>query len=184
MTTVDERPAASRPPAAHSAAGAAQHEPPTADLLRRTLRRHPAGVTVITVPGPAGFTATSFTSVSLEPALVSFYLATGASSAPAVRRADAFTVHLLQREQEDLARRFATSGVDRFAGTAWHTGPHGTPLLAGAAAWLTARPVLLQEVGDHLLVVGEVLAAGAGGGAPLVHHDGGFGGFDPAAPTR
>lgn len=46
--------------------------PAGADIVRRTLRRHAAGVTVITVPGPAGFTATSFTSVSLEPALVSF----------------------------------------------------------------------------------------------------------------
>lgn len=166
MTAVDERPAAARLPA---------------ELLRRTLRRHPSGVTVITVPGPAGFTATSFTSVSLEPALVSFNLAAGASCAPAVRAAEAFTVHLLRRDQEELARRFARSGVDRFAGAAWRTGPHGTPLLDGVAAWLTARPVLLQPVGDHLLVVGEVLVAGEDGGDPLVHHDGGFGGFTPAA---
>ncbi|MEV4613233.1 flavin reductase family protein [Kitasatospora sp. NPDC049258] len=169
MTAVDDRP---------------RTEPTApAELLRRTLRRHAAGVVVITVPGPAGFTATSFTSVSLEPALVSFYLAQGASTAPAVRAAEAFTVHLLRQDQEELARRFARSGVDRFAGTAWSPGPHGTPLLAGVAARLTARPVQFQQVGDHLLVVGEVLAAHADGGAPLVHHDGGFGGFAPAAAT-
>ena len=176
MTAVDDRPLTA-PPAVTAPAGTAP-----AELLRRTLRRHAAGVTVITVPGPAGFTATSFTSVSLEPALVSFYLAGTASAAPAVRAADAFTVHLLSLGQESLARRFATSGIDRFAGTGWRTGPHGTPLLDGAAARLTARPVLLQPVGDHLLVVGEVLAADAADGAPLLHHDGGFGGFTAATP--
>ncbi|GAA1269286.1 flavin reductase family protein [Kitasatospora nipponensis] len=166
MTTLDDRPLTAAPPA---------------DLLRSTLRRHASGVTVITVPGPAGFTATSFTSVSLEPALVSFYLSATASAAPAVRAADAFTVHLLHRDQEALARQFARSGVDRFAGTRWRTGEHGTPVLDGVTAWLTARPVLFQAVGDHLLVVGEVIDAAADGGAPLVHHDGGFGGFAPAA---
>ncbi|MFJ5228697.1 flavin reductase family protein [Kitasatospora sp. NPDC088391] len=164
MTAVDERPTAT-----------------PAELLRRTLRRHAAGVVVITVPGPAGFTATSFTSVSLEPALVSFYLASGASTAPAVRAADAFTVHVLSREQEELATAFARSGVDRFAGVDWRTGPHGTPLLPGAAARLTARRVGLHPVGDHLLVVGEVVAADTPGGAPLLHHDGGYGGFLPSA---
>lgn len=49
---------------------------------------------------------------------------------------------------------------------------------SGTAAWLTARPVLVQAVGDHLLVAGEVVAADVRGtGAPLVHHDGAFGGF-------
>nr|WP_202523467.1 flavin reductase family protein [Kitasatospora sp. SID7827] len=150
-------------------------------MLRRTLRRHASGVVVITVPGPAGFTATSFTSVSLEPALVSFYLASGASTAPAVRAADVFTVHVLHRGQEELARAFARSGTDRFAGVPWQEGPHGTPLLEGATARLTARRVGLHPVGDHLLVVGEVLAADVRGGEPLLHHDGGFGGFAPGA---
>ncbi|MFF4343321.1 flavin reductase family protein [Kitasatospora sp. NPDC001540] len=169
MTTLDERPATTTTTA------------PPAELLRSTLRRHASGVVVITVPGPAGFTATSFTSVSLEPALVSFYLAAGASTAPAVRAAEAFTVHVLRREQEPLARAFARSGTDRFAGVEWQEGPHGTPLLAGVAARLTARRVGLHPVGDHLLVVGEVLAAQAPGGEPLVHHDGAFGGFAPGA---
>ncbi|WP_331769459.1 flavin reductase family protein (plasmid) [Embleya sp. NBC_00888] len=148
------------------------------EVLRRTLRRQAAGVTVITVPGPVGFTATSFTSVSLEPALVSFYLATTASAVPAVRAADLFAVHILGRDQEELAARFARRGADRFAGTDWTPGERGVPILSGTAAWLTAQPVLIQMVGDHLLVVGEVVDAVAWeGSAPLVYHDGAFGGF-------
>ncbi|WP_371483392.1 flavin reductase family protein [Kitasatospora sp. NBC_00315] len=158
-----------------------------ADRLRRTLRRQAAGVTVITVPGPAGFTATSFTSVSLDPALVSFYVSSTASAAPAVRAADGFAVHILGQGQQELAARFARSGVDRFAGTDWVPDERGVPVLSGVAAWLTARPVLIQEIGDHLLVVGEVVDTGAReGGGPLVHHDGTFGRFTalPAADRR
>ncbi|UGQ12125.1 flavin reductase family protein [Yinghuangia sp. ASG 101] len=136
------------------------------DVLRRTLRRHAAGVMVITVPGPAGFTATSFTAVSLEPALVSFYVSATASSASAVRGAGLFAVHILGRHQEELAARFARRGVDRFADTDWAPGEQGVPILAGTAAWLTARTVLVQPVGDHVLVVGEVRAAEAREGVP------------------
>ena len=150
----------------------------SADLLRQTLRRHAAGVAVLTVPGPAGFTATSFTSVSIEPALVSFYLSTTASTAAAVIDAQIFAVHVLGEDQAAIAQRFAASGVDRFAGTRWSPGPGGVPLLDDVPAWLTARPVLRQQVGDHLLVVGEVLdAGGAGDSSPLLHHAGAFGSF-------
>ena len=149
-----------------------------ADLLRQTLRRHAAGVAVLTVPGPAGVTATSFTSVSIEPALVSFYLSTTASTAAAVNAAQIFAVHVLGEHQAAIAQRFAASGVDRFAGTRWSPGPGGVPLLDDVPAWLTARPVLRQQVGDHLLVVGEVLdAGGAGDSSPLLHHAGAFGSF-------
>ncbi|MCW2873096.1 flavin reductase family protein [Actinacidiphila oryziradicis] len=149
---------------------------PAAEVLRRTLRRHAAGVTVITVPGPAGFTATSFTSVSLEPALVSFHLGLTASTARAVRAAERFAVHILGAEHAALAQGFARSGTDRFAGVPWKPSPDGLPLLDGVPAWLTARVVLRQEIGDHLHVVGEVEAGGGHvTGAALVHHDGYFG---------
>lgn len=150
------------------------------EILRRTLRRHAAGVTVITVPGPAGFTATSFTSVSLEPALVSFCLGVTASTLPAVQSADRFAVHVLGTENTTLAGQFARSGIDRFAGVPWTESPDRLPLLDGVPAWLTARVTLRQRVGDHILVVGEVEAGGGHGQGPaLVHHDGAF-----ATPVR
>ncbi|RDG35976.1 flavin reductase family protein [Streptomyces corynorhini] len=146
-----------------------------AETLRRTLRRHAAGVTVITVPGPAGFTATSFTSVSLEPALVSFCLGLTASTCAAVRAADRFAVHVLGTGNTTLARQFARSGIDRFEGIPWSAGHDGLPVLDDVPAWLTARVTLRQRVGDHLLVVGEVETGGGHGQGPgLVHHDGAF----------
>ncbi|MCA1220839.1 flavin reductase family protein [Streptomyces sp. 8L] len=178
---------ACRHPAGHAAVRG--HAAPEAGseqggaILRRTLRRHASGVTVITVPGPAGFTATSFTSVSLDPALVSFCLGLTASTAEAVRGADRFAVHVLGAADAALASRFARSGVDRFAGASWAPDDGGLPLLDGVPAWLTARVTLRQVVGDHLLVVGEVESGGGHhGGAALVHHDGAFAGLAPLAP--
>lgn len=145
------------------------------DILRRTLRRHAAGVTVITVPGPAGFTATSFTSVSLRPPLVSFCLGLGSSTAPAVREADRFAVHLLGTQNTEVAGQFARSGVDRFQSIAWTEHEDGLPVLDDVPAWLTARVTLRQPVGDHLLVVGEVETGAVRQDATaLVHHDGAF----------
>ncbi|MFF4777044.1 flavin reductase family protein [Microtetraspora fusca] len=145
------------------------------ELLRRVLRRHAAGVTVVTVPGPAGFTATSFTSVSLRPALVSFYLGRTASTAGAVQRAGRFAVHLLGTADAALAARFAASGADRFEGAAYETRADGLPVLSAAPAWLIARVVSRRPVGDHILVVGELEAGAVREEAvPLVHHDGAF----------
>jgi flavin reductase (DIM6/NTAB) family NADH-FMN oxidoreductase RutF len=149
-----------------------------ADLFRALLRRHAAAVVVITAPGepPAGFTATSFTSVSLDPPLISFCLARTASAWPAVSRADVVAVHVLTREQEQVARTFATSGIDRFAAHgSWRPGPGGVPLLDGVLAQFVCRVVRRVEAGDHSIVLAtpeagrhhEDLSA-----TPLVYHDG------------
>jgi flavin reductase (DIM6/NTAB) family NADH-FMN oxidoreductase RutF len=146
----------------------------------RTLLRHQAStVTVVTVPGrpSAGFTATSFTSVSLHPPLVSFCLDRTSSSWPAVAAADHVAVHLLGQRQQDLARTFATSGIDRFAAhTGWQAGPHGIPILDDTLAWLVCRVVDRVVAGDHAVVLGEPLLAqhGDAEGYPLLYHRGGY----------
>ena len=149
-----------------------------ADLFRALLRRHAAAVVVVTAPGepPAGFTATSFTSVSLDPPLVSFCLAHTASAWPAVATADVVAVHVLTQEQEHVARTFSTRGIDRFAAHgAWRPGPGGVPLLDGVLARIVCRVQRRVEAGDHTIVLAtpehgthhaDVTAA------PLVYHDG------------
>jgi flavin reductase (DIM6/NTAB) family NADH-FMN oxidoreductase RutF len=151
-----------------------------ANLLRTLLRRHAAAVVVITAPGepPAGFTATSFTSVSLDPPLVSFCLAHTASAWPAVADADLVAVHVLTEEQEHVARTFSTRGIDRFATHGdWEPGPGGVPLLGGVLARLVCRVVRRVRAGDHTIV----LAAPETGAVhddrtatPLVYHDGSY----------
>ncbi|MDL5199970.1 flavin reductase family protein [Streptomyces sp. ALI-76-A] len=152
------------------------------DLLRSVFRRHAAGVAVITArgeSGPVGFTATSLTSVSAEPPLLSFGIGTGASSWPAVSEAAHVGVHILGEHQEDLAATFARSGADRFgAETAWREGPEGVPVLDDVLAWLVCRVVARVPAGDHRIVLAEiVLGDPTGPGRPLLYHQGRFQGL-------
>ncbi|WP_426511355.1 flavin reductase family protein [Dactylosporangium sp. McL0621] len=148
-------------------------------LFRRVLRRHAAAVVVVTAPGPVGFTATSFTSVSLDPPLVSFCVAKAASARPAISAAPAVAVHVLTADQEPVARIFATPGIDRFAAYErtgpWRTGPGGVPLLGAPLAVLICRVVKQVEAGDHVIVIAAPVHAEHHDDAeatPLVYHDG------------
>ncbi|MFI2435440.1 flavin reductase family protein [Streptomyces sp. NPDC018693] len=149
------------------------------DLLRSVFRRHAAGVAVITAPGaagPVGFTATSLTSVSADPPMLSFGIGTGASSWPALSRAEHVGVHILGEHQRDLAATFARSGADRFAApTSWREGPEGVPVLDDVLAWLVCRVVTRVPAGDHRIVLAEVvLGDPTGAGRPLLYHQGRF----------
>ncbi|MEU4477664.1 flavin reductase family protein [Micromonospora sp. NPDC023966] len=166
------------------AAGTVELRPVDADTFRSLLRRQTSTITVITTPGlhggrrrpplpPAGFTATSFTAVSLDPPLVSFRLGRESSSWPTVAHAEHVAVHLLASDQQEVARIFATSGIDRFAAhPGWATGPFGVPLIGDARAVLLCRVVRRIEAGDHTRMLAEPLALGAGEDR-LVHHRGG-----------
>lgn len=133
-------------------------------LFKDAFRWHPAGVSVITADspeGPVGLTATSVCSVSLNPPAVAFSLSALSSTAPAIRAAGTVVVHLLDSTAQGVAQRFATSGIDRFAGTSWERLPTGEPLLLQAAAWFRGRIVETVELGGSTVAVMEILQAGA-----------------------
>ncbi|MCK9872326.1 flavin reductase family protein [Nocardiopsis dassonvillei] len=161
------------------------HPASEAARFRETLRHHPAGVVVVTagVDGrPVGLTATSFTSVSLAPPLVAFYVAEASTTWAALHLAGAFAVHLLAQDQTDLAARFARRCADRFAPpTSWRPGPEEVPLLDGVSASLVCRRFDIRLIGDHWLVVGEVTHTLVldDPRPPLLYHRGAFGGFVP-----
>ncbi|MEU8956451.1 flavin reductase family protein [Streptomyces sp. NPDC048518] len=151
----------------------------TPDLLRSVFRQHAAGVAVITAAQgarPVGFTATSLTSVSATPPVVSFGIGTSSSSWPAVSEATHVGVHILGEHQQELAATFARSGADRFGpATQWREGPEGVPVLDGALAWLVCRIVARVPAGDHRIVLAEaVVGDHAGEGRPLLYHQGRF----------
>lgn len=150
----------------------------TPDLLRSAFRRHAAGVAVITArdTDPVGFTATSLTSVSAEPPMISFGIGTGASSWPAISRAEHVGVHILGEHQQELAATFARSGADRFGSpTRWFDGPEGVPVLKGVLAWMVCRIVARVPAGDHRVILAEAVAGDpAGAGRPLLYHQGRF----------
>ncbi|MBP0460979.1 flavin reductase family protein [Streptomyces montanisoli] len=149
------------------------------EFFRRVFRNHPAGVVVITADagrGPAGFTATSLTSLSLDPPLVAFGIGTGSSSWPHVERAPSVVVNFLAAQQQEVARRFATRGIDRFGPpTRWSRHPAGDPVLDGVAGWLRVSVERAVPAGDHRIVIARVEEAWVDDeSSPLVFHDGGY----------
>jgi flavin reductase (DIM6/NTAB) family NADH-FMN oxidoreductase RutF len=128
-------------------------------------------VTTVDVDGtPWGATVSSFTSLSLEPALISVAFDRRSALLGRVRAAGWFGVNLLGHGQAELAVVFATrsAGADRFAGADWHR-DHGLPRLDGAAGWVVCELHRSVDAGDHLLLFGAVTAAGRAEVAPLVY---------------
>ena len=153
--------------------------PVDAALFRQVFRRHAAGAAVVTTDagrGAAGVTVTSLASLSADPPLLSFSIAAAASVWPHLRDADSAVVHLLGAGHTELARTFATSGIDRFgAPTRWRRLPTGEPVLDGAAAWLRISIEHRHPAGGSHLVIGRVeQAVLADSSAPLLYHDGTF----------
>ena len=153
--------------------------------FRNALARFASGVTVvITRNGEGsfvGFTASAFSSVSLDPPLILVCLQKDADCYQAFMEADAFTVSILATGQAGIARRFATKSIDKLKGTPVATAVStGLPRIEGASAWLECRSHSRPDGGDHTILVGEVLAAGTGDDQPLLHFDRAFGRFEPA----
>ncbi|MFF5257848.1 flavin reductase family protein [Actinomadura viridis] len=128
--------------------------------FRRVCGQFPTGVTAVTATTADGrlaaLTVNSFTSVSLEPAKVLFCLADSSSSFPVLTEARRVAIHILSRDQEDVARRFATSGLSgaqRLEGVGWTPGPDGVPLLPGTPAILAGRPGEIITSGDHAIIL-------------------------------
>ncbi len=149
------------------------------DRFKQVFRRYPAGVVVVTADsgrGPVGFTATSLTSLSLDPPLVSYGIGTTSSSWPHVEEAFSTVVNFLGADQESLARTFATSGIDRFAApTAWRRLPEGEPVLDGVAGWLRLETERIVPAGDHRIVIARVTDSWLDGDrSPLLFHDGAY----------
>ncbi|WP_406517379.1 flavin reductase family protein [Streptomyces sp. NBC_00134] len=119
----------------------------TADVLRGAYGRFPSGVTAVCglVDGlPTGIAASSFTSVSLEPPLVSLCVARTSTTWPVLRRAACLGVSVLAEDQGPVARALASKTSDRFASVGWVAEPPGSVFVVGAALWLECR--IVQEV--------------------------------------
>ena len=146
--------------------------------LKQALGAFATGVTVVTTldpcGAPVGFTANSFTSVSLDPPLVLACLARGASSHAAFSAAPGFAVNVLTSAQEPVARAFATRGADKFAAAPWRARETGAPVLDGALAWFDCHTHQRVGAGDHDILIGAVAAFGRGTGAPLAYWSGRF----------
>jgi flavin reductase (DIM6/NTAB) family NADH-FMN oxidoreductase RutF len=157
------------------------------DLFRRVMGSFASGVTVITTqaPGepPRGFTASAVSSLSLEPRLLLVCISNVSATLAAIRAAGAFAVNIMANEQQALAQRFSGRVEAKFTGVAWESGALGLPLLAGALAYAECRLADTCVGGDHTILIGEVLAAGARDAAPLLYFRGSYGAYAGAVPS-
>ena len=147
---------------------------------RRALAQFPTGVTIVTARGGdgryAGLTANSFTSVSLEPALVSWTLRRASALFQAFSAASHFAINVLAASQARLAARFAARCEDRFAGVTITQGIGGAPLIEGALARFECANVACHIAGDHGIFVGRVerYTNSPRAELPLVYCQGGY----------
>lgn len=145
--------------------------------FRAALGTFATGVTIVTSRDAqgtlVGLTANSFNSVSLDPPLVLWSLASKAASMVVMASGTHYAVNILAAGQRELAERFARKDVDRFAGVAWHEGASGVPLLDGTVAAFECFNRSRYQEGDHTIFVGEVERCEHRGGlTPLIFHGG------------
>lgn len=127
--------------------------------FRDVLSRYASGVTVVTSMAcdePVGMTCQSFSSVSLEPPLVTFIPAKTSRAWPLIQRSGHFCVNFLSADQVDLSVRMASRGADKFAGLEWSLSKTGAPLFDGIVGHVDCTIHAVHEAGDHFIVVGRV----------------------------
>jgi len=131
-------------------------------------------VTAMTSEGPAGFTCQAFAAISLDPPLAMVSATAGSPSWAKVRDGQGIGVSVLRADAQDLATQFATSGIDKFAGVDWTSGPGGAPLLTGALAHIEGTIDTVTRHGDHDLCTIAVRHVASFDGSPLLYVRGAY----------
>jgi flavin reductase (DIM6/NTAB) family NADH-FMN oxidoreductase RutF len=145
------------------------------DVYRSFMSAFPTGVAVVTTVGscgePRGLTCSSLSSVSLAPPILSVCLGAWSGTLAALRAHGHFAVNLLGTHGRDVAELFANASSDHFDRLAWRPAAEaGLPRLCqGTLAFAACRVVATQLVGDHVLVLGEVISADCADGVPLLY---------------
>jgi len=144
--------------------------------LRRVMGHFATGVTVITTRDKngtlQGLTANAFMSLSLNPPLILISVDKAATCYGCFEPQNGFTVNFLGEEQEELSRRFATKGVDKFAGLHWIDGSNGAAILDGVLGYVECKITQCFDGGDHTIVLGDVVDMSATGDRPLLFFKG------------
>lgn len=149
--------------------------------FKDAARRFASGVTVVTTREGSrvhGITASSFSSLSLDPLLVAVAVDQRSRLIELVERARIFAISVLSRDQHHLSRHFATAGrepiSDGFDVVASYPVATGAPVLAGSIAHFDCRLHSMLPGGDHRILIGEVVAAGESDGEPLLYFQGDY----------
>ncbi|MER9139124.1 flavin reductase family protein [Mesorhizobium sp. M0830] len=154
--------------------------------FRRALGSFLTGVTIVTTVSaegePRGFTANSFTSVSLDPPLVLVCIAKKALGHSAFSTSRGFAINILSESQKAESGIFASKAADKFASVAWQSGQTGNPLIDGSVAVFDCGMEQLVDAGDHSILIGRVRDFTHNGAQPLGYCRGTY--VTPASARR
>jgi flavin-dependent trigonelline monooxygenase, reductase component len=171
--------------------------PTNAQAYKALARTCAATVTAVTAkrrsssiapdkPALDGFTATAFLTVSIDPPIVAVSVGRSSGADLLMQDAEVFAVNFLSPDQEDLSVSFARPSRDRgdvFGRFAWRPDALGAPLLEGTAGAFSAKVRQVIDAGDHLIVLGDVLAIHQGVAADtLVYCNRSYGRFEAFKP--
>lgn len=150
--------------------------------LRDAFGSFMTGVTVVTTckddGTPLGFTANSFASVSLDPALLLVSIAKTSSNYNNFANASHFAINILAEEQKDVSNTFARPSDDRFANVAWTKSECQNPVIDQVSAWFDCMTYQIVDAGDHVILIGKVENFSSAGFAGLGYYRGAY--FTPA----
>ncbi len=147
-------------------------------LLRKTLGQFLTGVTIVTTitqdGEPLGFTANSFTSVSLEPPLLLVCIAKNANCSDVFIQSNHFAINILAETQKQLSNTFASPIEDRYENVDWITKATGSPIFNDTVGWLDCNTHQVVDAGDHFILLGEVVAFDQSPQLPLGYFQGNY----------
>ncbi|MEE2032560.1 flavin reductase family protein [Rhodococcus chondri] len=124
---------------------------------------------------PVGTTVSAFLSLSMNPPMVVVSLDRGSETLELVTESRKFGLNILSSDQHSAAMKFATKdGVGKFHGVRWEI-DHDLPRIIGTAGWVACTVDRILEGGDHMIVLGNVVAADQQHGSPLTYHRRAFG---------
>lgn len=146
--------------------------------LRKAFSSFATGVTVVTTRQkngtPRGFTANSFTSLSLEPPLLLVCISKNAQSYTTFRDSKYFAVNVLSENQRSTAGLFSSQSPDKFKITKWKKGYKDLPIIESVLSHFSCEKKSFQEAGDHAIIIGNIKDFGLRGGKPLGYFDGDY----------
>lgn len=129
-------------------------------LYKEVMGSFPSGVTVVTTLDTdgdiVGITASAFSALSIDPALVLFCPNYASDTYPILRDSKRFAIHLLCADQQAEAYAFAKKGKDKAQGIEWHLSERGNPLLSKATAIIECELWREYDGGDHAIIIGAV----------------------------
>ncbi len=154
---------------------------------KQAMAQWASGVTVVTTRLPdgeiKGMTASSFTSVSINPYLILVCVAKKLYTHEVLLQSDVFAVNILNSTQAEIAQIFAGMRpdiTDRFTHVGYSTSETGSPILPDVAGWLDCKKYQVVDAGDHTIFIGEVVSAyGSTDKSPLIYFNRQWGSFAP-----